>query len=318
METTEQPTTADTESPPRSAVLIMNTLSGDGKSTYSRARELLQALGTTVEDAYPLEDPSKLNETLESALAAGHKLIILGGGDGSVSSAVDLLAHHHAVLGLLPTGTANDFAKSLEIPTDLEAACETIARGRIVTVDLGLMDDDYYVNLTSVGLGAQAAQEMNSKLKRIIGPLAYPVATIRAFFRHRPFEATIRFPDGDHEEVKLDRLLQIGIGNGRYYGGGLIASPEASINDHSLDVYAIQLGKHRDLLNVIRFFRSGQFVRNERVSHYRTKRVHLETDEPMPLNVDGELTGETPQEFRLAADALRVIVPRDSTIAGRQ
>jgi len=184
---------------------------------------------------------------VRGALDAGCDLIILGGGDGTVSAAVDLLAHRRAVLGLLPLGTANVFARTLGIPDDLEGACATIARGKVVDIDLGRADDLYYVNVASIGLGARVITRVSPWLKRVAGSLAYPVAAVRALVGFRPFAATLTFPGSDHAPATFPRLLQIGVGNGRFYDGGAVVAPDAGIDDGTLDVYAIEWAGWRGL-----------------------------------------------------------------------
>ena len=138
---------------------------------------------------------------------ASHDLIILGGGDGSVSTVVDVLAESDAMLGLLPLGTANDFARTLRIPFDLEAACDTVAHGKIVEADLGLAGNNYYVNVASVGLGTEVAENLFPLLEQSAGPLAYPIAAIRAYANHHPFSVALDFPDGDHEPADLEEWV---------------------------------------------------------------------------------------------------------------
>jgi diacylglycerol kinase (ATP) len=297
------------------AALIVNARSRTGEKAFERASRLLDSLGVEVGVSYALSDPARLAETVREAVSEGHGPIILGGGDGSVSSTVDFLAHHDVTLGLLPLGTANDFARTLEIPSGLEAACETIARGKVVDIDLGLVGDNFYVNVASVGLSVEATRSLSPQLKKSIGPLAYPVAAIQAFLKHEPFTARLAFPDGDHEPVDYGRLLQVAVGNGRFYGGGMVVAPGSGIDDRLLDVYAIKLGRRRDLFGVVRYLRSGDFVRNESVDHFRTSRVLLETEPELPINVDGELVTRTPEEFAVADNALHVIVPETSTAA---
>jgi diacylglycerol kinase (ATP) len=230
---------------------------------------------------------------------------------------VDFLAHHDVILGLLPLGTANDFARTLGIPSDIEEACRTIASGKVVDVDLGLAGDNYYVNVASVGLGVEATQALSPWMKKRAGALAYPVAAIRAFLGHEPFSARLTFPDGDHESVEYERLLQVAIGNGRFYGGGMVVAPESSIDDRRLDIYAIEMGRHRDLIGVARYLKSGDFIRLEGVHHYRTERIRLETVPELPVNIDGEVVTRTPRDFSLAHNALKVLVQPESTAARR-
>jgi YegS/Rv2252/BmrU family lipid kinase len=301
----------------RRAALIVNTRSRTGERTFFQALDRLQDLGVTLGPTYAVRDPVRLPETVRDVLDDGseYRLLILGGGDGSVSSVVDFLADHHVVLGLLPLGTANDFARTLGIPSDIEGACQTIAAGKTVDVDLGLAGDNYYVNVASVGLGVEATRVLSPWMKKSVGPLAYPAAAIKAFLNHKPFSARLTFPDGDHEPVEHERLLQVAVGNGRFYGGGMVVAPESGIDDRSLDVYAIELGRHRDLIGVARYLKSGDFIRGEGVSHYRTGQVRLETDPELAVNIDGEVVTHTPQNFSVAHNALKVLVPPDSTTA---
>jgi diacylglycerol kinase (ATP) len=301
------------------AALIVNTRSRSGERTFFEALDRLEELGVPLGATYAIRDPVRLPETVREVLHedSGYRLLVLGGGDGSVSSVVDFLAHHDVILGLLPLGTANDFARTLGIPSDIEGACQTIAGGKVVDVDLGLAGDNYYVNVASVGLGVGATQALSPWLKKSAGPLAYPVAAIKAFLSHEPFSARLTFPDGDHEPVEYGRLLQVAVGNGRFYGGGMVVAPESGIDDRSLDIYAIEMGRHRDLIGVARYLKSGDFIRSESVSHYCTERVRLETEPDLSINIDGEVVAKTPQDFSMAHNALKVLVPPESTAASR-
>lgn len=309
------PETKPSDWRPNKAALVVNTRSRTGERVFFEALDRLHALGVPIGATYALRDPARLAETVHQVLVDGNDLVILGGGDGSVSSVVDDLADHHAVLGLLPLGTANDFARTLEIPSDVGAACDTIAEGKVVDVDLGLCGDDYYVNLASVGLSVEVTKALTPWLKRSTGALAYPIAAVRAFLRHKPFSARLTFPDGDHEPAEFDRLLQIGIGNGRFYGGGMVVAPASSMDDQTLDVYVIELGRHRDIFGIARYLRSGRFIESERVTHYLTSEIRIETEPELPVNVDGELVAHTPESFSVSHNALRVLVPQASVAA---
>jgi YegS/Rv2252/BmrU family lipid kinase len=299
------------------AALIVNTRSRTGERTFFQALDRLQELGVPIGVTYAIRDPARLPETVREVLAdgSGYRFLILGGGDGSVSSVVDFLAHHDTLLGLLPLGTANDFARTLGIPQDIEGACKTIAEGKVVDIDLGLAGDNYYVNVASVGLGVEATRALSPWLKRSTGPLAYSVAAIKAFLKHEPFSARLTFPDGDHEPVEYDRLLQVAVGNGRFYGGGMVVASESGIDDKTLDIYAIDLGRHRNLIGAARYLKSGDFIKTEGVHHFRTTRLRLETDPERPVNIDGEVVTRTPQDFSVVNNALHVLVPQESDAA---
>jgi diacylglycerol kinase (ATP) len=299
------------------AALIVNTRSRSGERVFFEALDRLQELGVPLGVTYAIRDPARLPETVREVLheGSGYRLLVLGGGDGSVSSVVDFLAHHDVTLGLLPLGTANDFARTLEIPAEIGKACEAIAGGKVVDVDLGLAGDNYYVNVASTGLSVGVTQALSPRLKRRIGALAYPTAAIRAFLDHQPFSARLTFPDGDHEPVEYGRLLQVAVGNGRFYGGGMVVAPESGIDDRRLDIYAIEMGRHRNLIGVARYLKSGDFIRMEGVHHHRTEQVRLETEPDLPINIDGEVVARTPQNFSVDHNALKILVPADSTSA---
>ena len=299
----------------RRAALIVNTGSRTGKDAYQQARTRLTELGVPVVDTFPVTDGARLPETVHAAVEDGCDLVVLGGGDGTMSASVDQLVGRDVVLGVLPLGTANDFARTLQIPFDVARACDAIAHGKVVDVDLGLVEDNYFVNVASVGLSVAVTQALSPKLKARVGPLAYPVATVKAYRRHRPFSATLEFPDGDHEPVRLDGLLQVAVGNGRHYGGGGVVAPEAGIDDHALDVYAIRQGRFRDHVSIARAFKTGTFVEHGNVTHLTTRRLRMRTDPEQHVNVDGEVVAVTPQEFSIARNALNVLVPQHATAA---
>jgi diacylglycerol kinase (ATP) len=297
------------------AALIVNTRSRTGERAFFQALDHLQEMHVPLGVTYPIRDPARLPEAVQEVLGDGYKFLILGGGDGTVSSVVDFLADRGTLLGLLPLGTANDFARTLDIPEDIEEACKLIANGKVVDIDLGLAGDNFYVNVASVGLSVEATRALSPWLKKSTGPLAYPVAAIRAFLKHEPFSAKLTFPEGDHEPVEYDRLLQVAVGNGRFYGGGMIVALESGIDDKTLDIYAIDLGRRRDLIGAVRYLKSGDFIKTDGVHNFRTPRVRLETDPDLPVNIDGEVVTRTPQDFSVAQNALNVLVPQDSTAA---
>lgn len=289
--------------------LVVNARARTGAEAYERAEKTLRDLGVPLSSTYPLRDPARLPETVAAAVDEGSDLVVVGGGDGTISSVVDVLAHREIPMGLLPLGTANDFARTLHIPVDVEEACRTIAHGKIVDIDLGLTGDNYYVNRASIGLGAQVAQAISPFLKKWVGPLAYPVAAAKVFARNRPFTATLTFPDGDHDQQEYTDLLQISIANGRFFGGGQVAVHDAGIDDDTLDISVLRHGKMRELIPVFRNLKTGDLPETDRLIHIRTQRVDITTEPKLAINVDGELVAHTPQRFSIAPDALHIVVP---------
>lgn len=135
------------------------------------------------------------------------------------------------------------------------------------------------------------------------------MAALRAYADHEPFAAGLNFPDGDHEPAIFDRLIQVSVGNGRFYGGGLVVAPGSSPTDAALDVYAIEAGGPVGLARIAWGLRTGEFLDRERVHHWRTRRVQLLTEYRLPLDIDGEVVARTPKCFSVAPGALKVLVP---------
>ncbi|MEV7606273.1 lipid kinase [Paenarthrobacter sp. NPDC089322] len=299
----------------RSAAVVINAGSRRGAAARDLAVDTMRKAGVPVSSVYPVKSGAELADALHRAMTDGHDMVVVGGGDGTVSLAAGVLAGTEIILGVLPLGTANDLARTLEIPKGLTEACAVVADGKVVDIDLGRANGQPFLNVASVGLSVGVTQALSHRLERLIGPLAYGVATVRAYTRHKPFRARLEFPDGDHEPIDLENLLQVAVGNGRHYGGGNTVSPMAGIDDHTLDIYAILAAPLREHLKIARLLKDGSFVEHERVFHVATRSVRLATQPPMPVNLDGEIAAVTPTEFTVQRNAVHVVVPQGSSSA---
>jgi len=313
--TTDRPAGAPLPSRLQRAVLVVNAASRRGAAAATEAATLLRRAGYADLLVRPVRSGSELARTIDRAVASGPDLLVVGGGDGSLSCAADRVAGTDVVLGVLPLGTANDFARTLEVPADLPGAVEALSSGRVVDVDLGRVDGRAFLNVASLGLSVAVTERLTPGLKRRLGPLAYPAATAAAYRSLTSFDARLEFPGSDHPDLELTDLLQVAVGNGRHYGGGNAVAPNASIDDHLLDVYAIERGTWRDHVSIARFLKDGTFVEHERVHHLTTRAVRVSTDPGLPVNLDGEVVARTPADFTLERNAVRVVVPHDSRAA---
>jgi YegS/Rv2252/BmrU family lipid kinase len=297
-------------------VLVVNARARSGADELERAREALARRGVALAAAHRVDDPALLRRTLRAELARGAVKLVVGGGDGTLSTAAGLLAGTPATLAVLPLGTANDFARSLGIPGDLARAAAIAARGRVRTVDVGRAGRRVFLNAASVGISSALTRRLHPELKRRAGKLAYPVAGAAAA-SERPFRARIEW---DGEVLEL-RALQIVVGNGRYHGGGRLVAPGARIDDRALDVYVVAApsrrgggvrGRVRELAALARYavgIARGRHVEDPRVLHVRAARVSVRTEPRLELDVDGELAGRTPVVLRVEPGALRVLAP---------
>lgn len=297
----------------RHVAVVVNTASRTGASALRLVEAELHRAGVEAVDVHRADGGPQLPGALAEAVGSEPDLVLVGGGDGTIGCAASALAHTGTTLGVLPLGTANDFARTLGIPSGLPAAIDALLGGKVVDVDLGRVNGSVFLNVASLGLSVAVTRRLTPALKRRLGRLAYPAATLAAYRHHRPFAARLELADGS--VLELDDLMQVAVGNGRHYGGGLTVSPTASIDDHLLDVYAIEKGRLRDHVSVARLLRSGHLVEHERVHHLTTRSVRVVTDEPLDVNLDGELAAMTPATVEVDRNALHVVVPRHSRAA---
>jgi diacylglycerol kinase (ATP) len=241
-------------------------------------------------------------------------LVIIGGGDGTLNAAAEALVEAGLPLGVLPLGTANDLARTLEIPADPITASRVIADGATHRIDVGRVNGKHFFNVASLGLSVHVARELGVEVKRRWGVLGYPLTVWRALGQHQWFRAEIRC-NGQRARV---RSIQISIGNGRHYGGGMTIAADAQIDDGMLDVVNVAPQGLLELIVNLPAFRWGRHDRAPRmVRHWRCCEIEIRTAQPMPINTDGEVTTQTPATIVVVPQAIEVHVPQ-SFLASRR
>jgi diacylglycerol kinase (ATP) len=163
----------------RRAALVVNTRSRRGLHLYEEASRQFYAAGFSLLGSFPVDRPGQLEASLVAALDLAPDLLVVGGGDGTLSLAARHLAHRDVALGVLPLGTTNNFARTLGVPLNVTAAVVLLARGKVADVDLGQADGAMFANLVSVGLSGHVAANVRHDLKRVLGRAAYPSARDR-------------------------------------------------------------------------------------------------------------------------------------------
>ncbi|MGI0483946.1 lipid kinase [Pantanalinema rosaneae CENA516] len=229
--------------------------------------------------------------------------VVIAGGDGTLNAAIPGLLDTQLPLGILPLGTANDLARTLGIPTDLADACKILTTGQVNRIDIGQVNDRYFFNVASIGLSVQVTHKLNRETKQQWGILAYPIAALQALRRSRPFWASVWLDDGDLKRMKT---MQLAVGNGRYYGGGMTVTADATINSHYFDVYSLNLQHWWQLLAILPAMRSGDHTSWSFVDAFRAQTITIKTAHPMPINTDGEITTYTPATFQVLPQAISV------------
>lgn len=287
----------------RQALLLVNQHSRSGQADLSEVVRRLQDLGLQLVQIPP-ESPAHAAELIRRH---GNyvDLVIIGGGDGSLNAAAEALVETGRPLGILPMGTANDLARTLAIPADLIQACDIIGRGRLHRIDLGCVNGKYFFNVASLGLSVEVARALSRDLKRHLGIFGYAVSSIRALRAAHPFRAEIRC-DGQTYRLKS---LQIAVGNGRHYGGGMTVHEDAAIDDGRLDLYSLAPQSVWSLACMYPALRRGQYGKLDSVHVLDGREVEVLTRKAMDINTDGEVTTRTPARFSVKPKALAVLVP---------
>lgn len=289
----------------KSAALIVNAMSRKGKKLFERACRRLEGLPFPV-DAHAVEHPEHLERTVERALAKKPDLVIFGGGDGTVSGLVDLLVGHDVILGVLPLGTANSFARTLGLPLDLDGAIDVLANGVPKRIDLGMIDKDYFANCAAMGLSPQIAETVPHNLKKVLGRVGYLGWAARQYMKFRPFILTV----DDGKEEKTMRVVEVRISNGPYHGGTWLVD-QAKVDSGQIVVQAVTGRYRRTLLK--NWFASvvGLAARHQDTVTFSGRELKVSTRPSLPISIDGEVLAHTPVTARIAPGAIRVMVARE-------
>ncbi|RYG60695.1 MAG: lipid kinase [Alphaproteobacteria bacterium] len=291
--------------PRRRALVILNGNARQGAAMADKVEEALTARGIGFL-------PVRLKKGVDaSALIDLHAKdvdrVIVGGGDGTLNAAARGLMASGLPLGILPLGTANDLARTLGIPNDLEAAIDVIAAGKTRAIDVGEVNGSPFFNVASVGFSAELAKNLTKEAKRKWGVAGYAMTAAKVLWKSKPFSATLAY--GTKEEHV--HTLQVAIGNGHYYGGGMKVAADARPDDGKLDIYSLEVMHWLELPAMLPMLRSGTHAAWPTVRGLRVDAFELRTRKPMPVNADGEIVTMTPAKFRVREAAIKVFVGGD-------
>lgn len=249
------------------------------------------------------EGPGDAEAKAERAVEQGYDVIVAAGGDGTVNEVVNGMAGSSATLGLLPIGTINVFAMELGIPNRPDLAWQVIRQKKVRSVDLAQANDHRFVQLAGIGLDAQVVEKTDWKAKKALGPLSYLLTATQIVAQKPP---RLHVTSDRHGAVEGSFVL---VGNGRLYGGPFSIFTEADIEDGLLDVCVFQQMNYLALVRYMRGVLFGSHVRFTDVKYFKARHLRVESEEKVPVEVDGELLGHLPCEFSVSPRKLKVIVP---------
>jgi lipid kinase YegS len=303
----------DTGAKSRKVQLILNGKAA-GNDTLQTAVARQRAAGHRIEVRVTLEKDDARRFVAEAGKV---DLLIAAGGDGTVNEVVHGLMNlsrvARPVLGVVPLGTANDFANGCGIPRDPEEALTLCMEGEAVRVDVGKANEHWFLNAASIGFGAEITATTPPELKRVLGPAAYAVmgAILATNLGH--YRGRLRLPN---REITGAGPMAI-IGNGRQTGGGVQVAPRAHIDDGLLDILAVRDIPALALLTAARELQELS-PDGEYISYWQTPWAEVCTEEAIPVNLDGEPVRFSKVRYEAVPRAIRLIVPPNCPLLSAQ
>ena len=295
-------------------LLAVNGRARRGREGRERAAAALRALGHQVVEITKDIPPGEL-----SAAIIAHRddvdAVVVGGGDGTLLTAIDGLVETKLPLVILPLGTFNELARTLGVPSKPADVAALIEEGTPLAIDVGCVNGAKYFNEASVGLSTRVTRLQTGELKRRLGMLAVPVTTVMALRRGRPMHLEIESEDGTKRIV---RALQLTVANS-YRFGGVVENPNASLEDGQLDLYSIDVRNWWHTLGLLAAVALRRFPRAPdtvvvRGSRFRVRSIH---GRPHQVYADSEPAARLPAEYTILSRAVTVLVPRERVAAIR-
>ena len=285
--------------------LIVNPSAGGGRAArlLPRVQARLRALG--VEHHTELtRDLPHARDLARTAAAAGEPAVVLSG-DGLVGAVASVLqGHPDAVIGVLPGGRGNDFARVTGIPLDAEEACDVIANGTPQPVDLGDVDGATFIGIASLGFDSDANRIANEAPARL-GNLVYTYGALRALaaWKHASYEVVV---DG---EAHAFSGWSVACANSKAYGGGMYLAPDADLHDGRLDIVFCEAMSKARFLRLLPTVFKGEHVTLPEVHVLRGAEVRISADRSFTVYADGDPIGQLPCTVRAIPDAVKVLLP---------
>jgi diacylglycerol kinase (ATP) len=275
------------------ALLVVNAGARRGRTLGGLVRGELLAHGIT-----PVEVAGNWPDDL-----APFDCIVAAGGDGTLSRLIDRAQAANVPIGLIPLGTFNELARTLQIPLDVEGACRVIAAGQTRAIDVARVNGVAYVNEASIGVSSRAARLQLPQDKQRFGTLAVATTAVQALWHSRPFAVEIAY-DGRTERF---RTIQLTVANSHRFGG-FVHVAGAGIDDGWLDLYSVEIDGVVKAFSVVRAMLSGHGSVPGLLA-FRSREFYVRTRRRQHITADGEPAGHTPAVFEVSPKALRVYAP---------
>lgn len=277
-----------------------------------KQRDRIQRLKARLEEAgssFVILETSRerrASDLTREAIEQGSTVIVGCGGDGTINEIGSVVVQHPQIpLGLIPSGSGNDIARSQGMPLEVDAAIDRILMGKPVATDCGYANSHFFLNIASMGFDAAVVQK-KSELPHFIPPhLGYYLSVFLLMFPYKELKMRITID----QEILQEPILLCAIGIGRFYGGGIEILPSAVVDDGLFEICAIQKQTTLERIRLLPTLSSGAHLRKfDSVRSYRAKQVEIETELPTYLNIDGEIIpGVGRAVFTLKEKAIRLL-----------
>ena len=285
---------------------IVNPVAGSGtvKDKFAAVKAHLENAGVGFGCVFT-EREHQSAELAEQAYAEGERLIVAVGGDGTVNEVASALYDKKdAVMGIMPFGTGNDFAKAINMPCEPAAAAETLMAGKTRLIDMGLANGVPFINVGGVGFDVDVVINTEKYKARFNGMLPYLLGIMKTLFHIKKIPVTVT-ADGKAESLTM---LLCAAANGTHFGGGMNVAPEADPADGKFDVCLVKATNLFRLLAMLPGFTKGKHLKSKIVKYFRASELTIDC-ERLPLQLDGELGQFAPVTFKILPSALRMITP---------
>lgn len=302
--------------------LVLNPSAGSAGDVRHALDEVLAGHdGVVVRETAGTGDAARI---AREAVDEGFERVVAAGGDGTLNEVLNGIAPRfdRVELGLVPLGTGNDLARTLDIPRgmpdDLHEAIELIVEGEARPLDLATVrteggEPHYFLNMSAGGFSGGVDDKMEAEVKAAWGPLSYVRGAFEALSELEIYRTRLVLEPGtgDEEEIRL-ATVNVVIANARFVGGGVHVAPTAEPDDGLLDLVAIQAAPVGRLSLLAPKILVGQHLDDELILHRRAKRFEIGSEPPMAFNADGERIGDTPVTYEVLPGAVRFVAPRRS------
>lgn len=287
----------------KKVLLLINPKSRRGAESIELASARLKSLNYSIINDPNTESTDPNGLVLKYAKEISY--VIVGGGDGSVNKILSSLVKTQIPLVVIPLGTANNLARHYNLSYDITEALRVIEFGVERKIDLGMVNNIYFVNVVGLGLSTYVNTKVPSMLKKYLGAFAFVLTAFYLSTKIRPFRLNI-IADGKNY---TRRSWQISVCNGRHYGNGLTVKHDASLMDGKLHALSTEVAKWWQGFFLIPALISGRYKKEQDISLFEAETIELTTKRKLKIDVDGDIQTHTPASFKVHKRALLLRVP---------